>query len=862
MVASLPDILRQALAHHQCGRLAEAVATYRAVLDRESDHPEANYNLGVALAQLGQAASGLPYFRRAATVAPGNPQFRAGLAECCRCVGQLDEAGAILEQARNEGMAHPALTDVRNRIDAARNAHAGAEVLPGLIRLFQAGDWSQLERVALAALDAHGDNGAVWHFLGLARLHAGRPDEAIPALARAGECLPGDPVVLLNLGLAHQKSGAPDAAIAAYARAIALNPHYFEAHINRGSVLQALGRLPEAIECYRLAIAIQPDFAAAHNNLGCALQETGEFTEALEAYRRAIAIQPDYAGAHYNLGNAYMVLGRLDEAAGAFRQTLALQPGNAGAHNNLGAVLRDLGRQEEALESFRRAQALDPQSAAICCNIGDMLKDLGRDDAAAEHYRRAHACEPENIDWLLVSEAARLMPIVEDLAQIDAQRSALAKALEKLPATEGEIRKLEEVRLSFFYLAYHGRDDRPLMEQVASLVREKAARLLSGADVPAPPPAGDGRIRVGFVSSLLHAHTIGKLTQGYVQCLDRSRFHVTVIHAPGGRRDKVRDVIDTAADRVVELPNSLVMAWRSMAALQLDVLYYPDIGMVPFTYFLAYARLAPVQAVSWGHPVTTGLSSLDYFLSFDAAEPEGAEAAYTERLVRLQRPPTYYQPFFRPERVLPRDALGLPDHGRLYGCPQSLFKFHPDFDAVLAEILARDPDGWIVAVEGSKRFFHERLRARWARRFPVLTERVLFLPRMPQDRFMMLLANMDVLLDPPHFGSGNTFYESMVSGVPSVTWPGAFMRGRIVAGTYRWLGIDNPPVAACLGDYAALAVRVAADVSWRTSLRTQLLEKAPRLFRDEGSVRELEAFFETAVAAARSGTIAVGQAAQ
>ncbi len=39
----------------------------------------------------------------------------------------------------------------------------------------------------------------------------------------------------------------------------------------------------------------------------------------------------------------------------------------------------------------------------------------------------------------------------------------------------------------------------------------------------------------------------------------------------------------------------------------LDILFYPDLGMTPLTYFLAFARLAPVQCVSWGHPVTTGI---------------------------------------------------------------------------------------------------------------------------------------------------------------------------------------------------------------------------------------------------------------
>jgi hypothetical protein len=93
--------------------------------------------------------------------------------------------------------------------------------------------------------------------------------------------------------------------------------------------------------------------------------------------------------------------------------------------------------------------------------------------------------------------------------------------------------------------------------------------------------------------------------------------------------------------------------WQAqVAALELDALFYPDIGMWPSTYFLAYARLAPVQMVSYGHPDTTGIDTVDYFLGGDAPmEPEGAEAYYSERLVRFTRLPFCYQLFSLPTSI-------------------------------------------------------------------------------------------------------------------------------------------------------------------------------------------------------------------
>ena len=97
--------------------------------------------------------------------------------------------------------------------------------------------------------------------------------------------------------------------------------------------------------------------------------------------------------------------------------------------------------------------------------------------------------------------------------------------------------------------------------------------------------------------------------------------------------------IGQSAERAERLSGALDVARRQIAAAELDIVFYPDIGMEALTYFLAFARLAPVQCVTWGHPVTTGIPALDYFVSSELLEPDGAEAHYAERLVRLPRLP-------------------------------------------------------------------------------------------------------------------------------------------------------------------------------------------------------------------------------
>jgi radical SAM protein with 4Fe4S-binding SPASM domain len=452
-----------------------------------------------------------------------------------------------------------------------------------------------------------------------------------------------------------------------------------------------------------------------------------------------------------------------------------------------------------------------------------------------------------------------LLPIIpETLDTITVWRERYQTGIAALMDTPGTLEEPgTNVNSSSFYLSYNNYNNRTVMEALCRLFRQILPD--STATSPhitewSPPATREQRIRVGFLSEFLVNHTIGRLYQGFIRHLDRNRFEVMVIHTPKAKRDSFSHSLDALADKVLTLPTRLKDQQQTIMAEKLDVLFYPDIGMAPSTYFLAYTRLAPVQAVGWGHPDTTGLDSIDYFVSAVTIEPENAEEYYTERLVRLNRIPCYYQALMASAQIPNRLAMGLPETGTLYGCPQSLFKFHPDFDHVLATIAEGDPAGYIVLLEGKRSAWGELLKARWAKTFPILLERVLFIPRMPLERFTAFMSHMDILLDPIHFGSGNTLYEAMVYGIPVVTWPGQFMRGRIVAGAYRQMGIVDAPIALGLEDYAPLALALGRDQERRQALHQALLDAScQELFADTQAIQEFEIFLEAAVDAAGRG---------
>ena len=171
---------------------------------------------------------------------------------------------------------------------------------------------------------------------------------------------------------------------------------------------------------------------------------------------------------------------------------------------------------------------------------------------------------------------------------------------------------------------------------------------------------------------------------------------------------------------------------------------------------------------------------------------------------------------------------------------------HPAFDAVLAGILRQDPEGEIVLLEGPHGAWRESLQRRFAKVMPDVAGRVRFLPRLPSESFLGLLAVSDVMLDPTPFCGGNTSLEALALGLPVVTLPGRFLRGRLTYALYRQMGFDAC-IAQDIDDYVARAIRLAQDADARRDAVAAIEETRGRVFEDHEIVNELGAWFVSAV---------------
>jgi predicted O-linked N-acetylglucosamine transferase (SPINDLY family) len=799
-MATIPEALAFALQHHQAGRLPEAEALYREILQAEPSHAEALHLLGLLAHQRGQHDIAVRLIQQAIAGSPHVAHYHNNIGEAYRALERLEEAVRHYRQAL---ALNPGYAEACNNLGNALK------------------DQGQLD-----------DAGAHYH--------------------KALALNPGYAEAYNNLGTVLQAQGRLDAAAAYYEKALTLNPALPQAYNNLGTVLRDQGKLAEAVATYQKALALRPDYAEAHNNLGVTLGEQGHLAEAVAQYQKALALKPTFAEAYYNLGNALKAQGKLTEAEAHYQQALALRPTHAEAYINLGNILIEQRKAHESIPYYRKALELKTNSPVAYLNLAGVLQELGETEEARAVYEQALALRLN--DGLRIKRATLLPVILESREQLAALRQQYEANLTALLEQDLTLRDpVQEAGETSFYLNYHFGNDRALQVKLAQVYERACPSLLYTAPhcQGSPAPVAGRKIRVGFLSRFFCNHSIGNWMRGLIAHLSRREFEVLVFSFPR-QADEISTFIAQAADRFIECPPRLDAARHRVAQEELDILCYTDIGMEPLSYYLAFARLAPVQCAMLGHGVTTGIPTMDYFLSHAILEPPHAETLYSERVVRLSHLPTYYYRPPLPEILLSRADLGLPEDRPLYVCPQSLFKLRPEFDPLLAGILHADSRGEVVLIEGHQRPWTERLVRRFQRTIPNGVARIRFVPRQTRKGFQSLLAAADVLLDPSPLSGGNTTLDALHAGFPIVTLPGETSHSRLTYVCYRQMGVLDC-VATSPEEYVALAVRLAHDRPFRAAVQEKLRAATGRLYETLEAVRELEQFFRHAVAAAEAG---------
>ena len=269
MELTIEQALQQGIAAHKEAKLQEAERLYRAILQSQPLHPDANHNLGLIAVSVNKADVALPLFKTALEANPKIEQFRLSYIDALIKEKQFENAKQVIEQAKKRGVngdrlnALAALLSPKTRNPKSVRGNPPRDLLNNLLGHYQNKRFSDAEKLCVEIIQDFPKHQFAWKILGAVFGDTGKKAEAYDA---------------------NQK-------------AVALCPQDAEGRSNLGNTLQQLGKLDEAEASYILAILLKPDYVLAYFNLGVMLQAQGRFADAETSHKHATIVQPEYTKA-------------------------------------------------------------------------------------------------------------------------------------------------------------------------------------------------------------------------------------------------------------------------------------------------------------------------------------------------------------------------------------------------------------------------------------------------------------------------------------------------------------------------------------------------------------------------------------
>ena len=813
-------LLDTALDRLRVGDASAAGRCLRQVLDSDPDHAEALGLLGVVQQQQGQPEQARRSLDRSFALDPRSDDTAYNLAEVLSRLGDV-----------------PAAVDRLRDCVALNPGHALAWRRLAELRLDQGDEAGALE-AARRAVAASPDDAELLVQVGRLQMRRAEWAEALATLTRAADL---DPAVLPAHVLRYRAAAVlnrPDVAMDALGRALAIAPDDSKVRRDRIALLSQFGRRGEAFDAAREHVGRYPDDPDGHRQLAAAFMAQREYGGAARAAARVIELRPDDATAYALLGEVLVKMGRPAEAVVQFQTSLDVEPELLSARMYYSVALEFLHRRREAIEQVEFILDRRPDDVEAGGWLAQLYLRVGRHADAAERFDRVLAVAPG--DAVALTGVAQLAAAKARPGAWDLFERAMVAAVGDDPLVVGTALLSAN--------AHPTLPPRRTFDLHLDWARRVRRRL------PHPPfdawandPDPDRRLRVGYVSADLHAHSVAYFLEPLVSAHDRGRLALVAFDntkSPDNITDHLRHSFDEW-HRIVGVGDARLA--ELVRERQVDVL-------VDLTGHTAESRLpvfalrpAPVQVTYLGYPNTTGLTEVDYRLTDAVADPPGvADGLATERLVRLPGGFLCYHP------PPPYPDVGPSPAGADGPVTFATFNAAHKINAAVIHLWCRV----LAAVAGSRLllkangFADADTRRSIGEAFAAHgmgDDRVHFLPQATRHADHLAIYNQcDIALDTFPYNGTTTTCEAMWMGVPVVTVAGDRHAARVGLSLLTQLGLtelagDTPD------DYVRIAVALATDrprlAGLRASLRGRM--RASRLMDARAHAAAVEDAYRT-----------------
>jgi len=684
------------------------------------------------------------------------------------------------------------------------------EMLDQAIRLYQSGRLTEAMEIADRLLLKNSEDSGVLHLKGAIAMNKGEKETALELMEKAVKLAPKNSHILDS-----------------YAMALRDNKRY-----------------DEAVKIHHQALKIERENPFFINNLGLTFKEMERYEEAKAMFKKAMALNKNYEDPWINLGMIAAIERKGLDAIKSFEKAIVLNPRSFAAHYNIAHAFKNNVQVDKMLFHASLATELNPYHYAAWRIYAEAAYAANNFAATMKIFGQAIKRFPDD-PWFYYFRAVQQPHLANSNAEIDDNIKNLNLAIQALPGDLVNTKPLEEINIVPFFQAYQGRNMKPFMEGFSSVLRLVIPDLNFTTDHVLHPIRKSGdKIKVGIITQYLRNHFLTHTQMALWRALYADkRFELMIIYT-GTENDKdgeTEKIICEFSGRIYSCKRIFTEDREVIAAMQLDVVIYPELGLGAQTFMHAHCRYAPVQVVlAAGHPVTSGIKTIDYAITTMDLEPPNYPEHYSETPVFLTSMPFSHD---RPETptspLKSRAELGLPE-GRLYAVPVVPSRLHPDLDYIFTEIMKRDLGAKIIIFGNEMSQYSDFLRNRFEKNIPHdLRSRIHFIPSKLGDDFYHALKNIDVVMDSLYFGLGSTNYKCFAWEIPVVTYQSEFMRGRITHYMYKKMGIEEMYNVATKDEYIEMALKMGSDRDFHNMITRKIRENSHKIFNLEDFVPEI-----------------------
>lgn len=718
------------------------------------------------------------------------------------------------------------------------------------LQCLQEGNVDKADLLFAKAYALDPNNNDTLNLLGIREYQKQNYQRAIDFLSNAHRLHENSAQTLNNLGIAHNALKEFQKALEYLDLAVAIDQGLAEAHNNRGNALKGLHQSGLALEAYQYATQIRPEYAEAISNQGIIFLEEKNYQKAIQFFEQAIRLNPNLAVTFNSLGNAYTDLAEYGQAFQAFDRALQINPKYLDACLNFGISLKKARQYKDSIKCFKHGISLDPSNSKTYFLIGEVFYDMGDRISADASLRKSLELDPKKIEAQFALTITQVPKVSSDAEELHHSRINLAKEIENLQRLEPGQEKIESIIRNIgrhpFYLAYQEEQNLSPLNQYGDICVDSAKTIQALLTKSTPSIATNTkRIRLGIVSHYFCDHPVWHaITKGWVNHLNPELFEIHIFNTNGAEDGETKLARQKVASYTRSQYSVAELAEKIFRA-NFDALLYPEVGMDSVTKALACLRLAPMQVASWGHPETTGLSTIDYFLSAMSFEPKESEINYREKLIKLPRLGTYFEPEVIRGVKLNLSKLNIDPNVPILICAGSPSKYSPLNDNIFIGIAHRLGNCQFIFFnfqEELTAILKDRLYSAFNKANINPEKYIKFIPFLRRDEFYGLMLQADLYLDTIGFSGFNTAMHAIECNLPIITKEGLFMRGRLASSILKELKLGEL-ITSSSNEYIDRVVALINNKELLASYRAMISTSKANLFNDIEPIKSLEEFF-------------------